>query len=111
MLKRLFTEEINDRYARENFRRLNDFASEEALLKPGFKFFDIDIAEAGYPATITFLHRLGYQPKDVILTSSIGAGSATFNYSDFTSETISITATGDVKLRFFLGTYSEGNIR
>ena len=80
MLKRLFEKEFDGKL-QENFVRLNEFAQEEALLKGNFKFFELDLSEASYPATITTKHYLGFLPKDVILTSSIGAGSATFNYS------------------------------
>ena len=111
MLKQLFTEEIEDRYIRENFVRLNSFADSDSLQKGQFKHFDEFFDASSYPATITFRHRLGFTPKDLILTRQIGPGSVTFNYEDFDSTVISLTITDSVSLRFFLGAYAEGNIR
>ena len=111
MLKRLFTKEIDDEYVQENFIRLNAFADSEGILKSGFKHFEVEFAAPTYPSTVSFFHRLGYVPKDVLVTSSIGPGVATFEYALFSNTQIYVTITDAVTVRFFLGTYAEGNIR
>lgn len=92
---------VQDPVVRENLQQILDFFRVENHLF-GFRHYELSFQTA---STFQFMHRLGYLPKDAILTSQIGAGTVSFNYSSFTRESISITTTGPCVVRFFLGTY------
>lgn len=101
----LILRDIEDPNARENFSRLKKFLEGKTFLKGTFKFFEIEV-----PAAVTnrrFKHNLGFLPKDVIVTSQIGAGAVTVNYSLFDMDFIDFTTTGAVTFRCFIGTYRE----
>lgn len=104
MLK-LRVNEIEDEYVKQNFERIQSILNDFALLRGEWAFFEVTftVAVSGF----LFEHNLGFKPKDVLVTSQIGAGSATFNYSLFTSTHISITTTGAVVVRFFAGSYRD----
>lgn len=103
--------QIVDRYVQENFKRLQSF----------FTSHDNILAFRGYELTFTkteshykFKHNLGYLPKDAILTSSSGSGTATFNPSLATATDLDITISGTVTkdapltIRFLAGTLDTG---
>lgn len=98
----LVTPLIEDQYVRENFQRILDFFRVQNHL---FNFRQFELIFSQAVTNYQHKHNLGFLPKDVILTSVIGAGSVTFNYGDFTKEFISITTTGPCVVRFFLGAY------
>lgn len=95
---------IEDLVVKQNFEIVRDSFATIPFLKGTFKFVEIIVPEA---TTYLFKHNLNFVPKDVILLSSVGAGVATFNYNLFNLETISLTTTGQVTIRAFIGTYSE----
>lgn len=107
MLPRLNISNIPDIIIRRNFEALRDFFSSQTPLL-GFKFFTIVFTsaqdEGKYP------HNLGFQPKDIIVTSQTGLGDVIFNYDLFDSNNLNITVTGIVTesgpttVRFFAGT-------
>ena len=96
---------IVDKSIQKNFEKIRDFIRAESPLL-GFRFFEVvfDKAKTNY----RFPHSLGYSPKDIVLTSRIGVGSVTFNYSLFDSEALDITTTDAVTIRFFVGTANTG---
>lgn len=84
----------------EEFRKQDTFNSQ-------LKHFEINFLT---PVTnFKFPHKLGFVPKDVILTSSIGYGVATFNYDLFDNVNFDITTTDAVKIRFFAGSFLRGS--
>lgn len=101
----LILKDIDDTYIRENFKRLSDFLREFPLFRGEWAFFTLT-----FDAAVTNLkvaHGLGFKPLDIIQTSITGAGSITFNYSLFNSETLDITTTDACVVRCFIGAYSE----
>ena len=96
---------IADPYARENFKKLQEFLAVEFLFL-GFRFFEKEFKGAEPHHRLS--HNLGFLPKDVIITSITGAGSATFNQELSTKEELDITATGACIVRFLVGTFNEG---
>lgn len=102
---------VIERVVRENFDRLRAFFVKETPLL-GFRHFEIKFTQSA--TNFKFPHNLGFQPKDVLQTSIIGAGSVVFNYNLFTSTEMDITVTGSVTdalpttVRFFAGTYTSG---
>lgn len=104
MLK-LRLNEIEDEYVKQNFERISLILNNFALLRGEWQFFELTFAAS--VSNFRFEHNLGFKPKDVLVTSQIGAGSATFNYSLFTSTHIDISTSGAVVVRFFAGSYSN----
>ena len=102
---KLFLEEIQDEFVRENFQHLANFINEFPFEKGAFKFFKIDI-----PTAVTnyqYPHNLGYLPKDVIQTYSLNPVTITWNYDKFTNTFLDITTSGATSIRAFIGRYEE----
>lgn len=102
----LLLKEITDQYIQENFLRITDFFKKQKMLQAEFTHFELVFSSA--VTNFKFRHNLGFQPKDVIQTSSIGAGVLTWNYDKFDAQFLDITTTGAVKVRAFVGSYQEG---
>lgn len=101
--------DIEDPYVRENFKRILNYLEEFPLFRGEWEFFTLNIGSS--VTNLNLAHGLGFKPLDVIQTSSIGAGTLTFNYSKFTDETISVTTTGACSVRCFIGAYKEESSR
>jgi hypothetical protein len=94
--------DIEDPIVRENFFRLKRFIEEQTILD-GF-----------FTAAVTskpVKHNLSFIPKDIVLLSITGDYNAYFNYNDFTSSHIYITAAGPCVIRFLVGTFNKGAYR
>jgi len=106
-LIKLFTREVEERFSRENFFRLDNYLREEPFRKGNFKFFEFVI-----PAAVTaksFAHNLTFQPLDVIplsIRNSDGT-TVTWHYDDFTRENVVITTNGACTIRAYIGRYTE----
>jgi len=98
---------IKDESTQQALENLQDYLDVQAFIKPEWQFFERDFAAAVTNERIK--HTLGGLPKDIILTSKIGAGSVTFEYEDFTKDFIIVSTSGAAKIRFFVGTYVKGN--
>lgn len=99
---KLFLNLIVDKNVRDNFQRVQNFISEQKLLM-NWSFFDLT-----FPAAVTsqeVRHTLGVVPKDIIET--MRSGSVTYEYAQFTKDSIFITTSGPARVRFFVGTYKE----
>jgi hypothetical protein len=100
----LYAEAEQDPVAEENFDRIR-----RALQRNLMFNFDGDSYEISFTkdeTNLKFPHELGFQPKDVIVTSEIGTGSVQFNYDRFDPEFLDITTTGvsgTYKIRFIAG--------
>lgn len=105
---KFYLQELTDQYLIENFRRLNDFFMSVKMLNGRFEFLEITIPQA--VTDFNFTHHLGFQPKDIIQTSLIGAGSLTWNYEKFTKDFLSITTSGPCVVRLFAGSYKEEGV-
>jgi hypothetical protein len=102
---KLLVKEVENEYSQENFKRLQDFINGQPLMKGIFKFFEIT-----YPAAASFegfTHGLGFQPKDVIMTSVTGGATVTWHYENFDSEKVYITTSTGTTIRVFIGRYEE----
>lgn len=109
MSEYLLKQVLSDPVLQENFRRIEALFINFPLFKGKFEFFDYSLESPSYPATIIRKHRLGFKPLDIIVTSTIGPGSVTWNYTDFSATDISVTITNSVRIRFFAGAYTESN--
>lgn len=103
----LYIEDFLDPKLRDNFRKLNSFFKEDTNLL-GFQHFEIVIA--GAVTNLKHPHHLGFTPKDVLVTSQIGAGTITWNYSRFNDTDLDITTTGPTTVRAYIGTHVEGSL-
>lgn len=97
-------EEVTDPIVRDNFQRVESAIGSFPFLKGSWRFVEIEISSA---TTIKFKHGLRFIPKDVIQTSLIGSGSATWNHQNFTRDHVEITTTGPCVVRAFIGSYSN----
>ncbi len=103
----IYIVEIEDRFVRENFKKLKDYAAGQYLLK-SLKFFEISIV--GNKTNLKFPHNLGFKPKDIVQTSVIGAGTWTWNYSLFDKNNLDITTSGTsgtITVRALIGNLEE----
>ena len=106
-MKRLLIKEVEDTYAQENFLRIEEGFREQVLLKGQWKFVELTFGAAS--TNFRFKHNLSFTPKDIILTSKTGAGTATFSFDLFTNEFLDISVTAATVLRFFVGSYQEAS--
>lgn len=110
ILRRPVFEAIEDERVREALQWMWEYLKAEPLLQGEFQHFELNFTAAVVNQMIP--HRLGFVPRDIIETSTIGSGTITFNMSSFTSDAISVTTTGPVRVRFFGGSYSgSDNLR
>jgi hypothetical protein len=107
-LRKPLFDRIKDEGVRESVQYLYEYLISIPLIQSKFEHFEIAVKKA--ETNLNIPHSLGFQPKDIVLTSSIGAGVVTFNYSQFTNKLINITTTGAVTIRFFGGTYDTQNV-
>lgn len=104
MLLNLFKREIDNLFTRLNFEKIEREINDDQLLKAEWVFREII-----FPAAVTnfrYVHNLNFVPKDVIKTSEVGAGVATFNMNLFNSTSVDITTSGPVTVRVLFGRLS-----
>lgn len=100
----LLVENTKDSVARENFDRVRQFFRDDLFTKFDGGHFVISVPNA--VTNYRYPHKLRFTPKDIILTSSIGAGAVTFNYEDFDQQYLDITTSGPVDFRFIAGVFN-----
>ena len=102
---RLVQDEIEDEFAQENFRRLQDLWNENPVLKAGFKFYSITTTAA--VTNQAFKHNLDFTPSDIIVLSRVPY-TATFTprFDTFNATNIYFDTSAAVTVRFFLGRYA-----
>ncbi len=106
---RLLYKDVKDPATHESLNRVEAFLNDISLLKGQFQFREVVFTAGSYPATVKTFHKLAFVPKDVLMTSVIGPGTLTWEYGQFTRESLVATITNKVTARFFVGTYSETN--
>ena len=109
VLRKPLFDQIKDDNVRDSLQWMWEYLKAVPMLQGQFEHFELSFTRAVTNEKIS--HRLGFSPADIIVTSTIGAGAITFNYSRFTSEVIDITTTGAVTVRFFGGRYESSNLR
>lgn len=104
-LKKLFLEEIADKYIQENFRRLREYLTLEPLLRGRFYFFEIGVS--GAVTDQKFAHNLGFPPQDVLQTSLVGPGTLTWKYDQFTRDFLVFSTTDKCTVRVYIGSFNK----
>lgn len=95
---------IQDEPTRGALESMRDSLNAQELLLADFRFFSIITTAA--VTNMVFTHNLGFIPTDVILTRLSG-GTVTWNYDSFTKDTVSLTTSAAVNLRFLLGRMAQ----
>lgn len=109
---KLFLAEVVDKFTQENFRKITDYLRADTWRKGTWTFLEAPLAKidasATYPATATALHRLNFQPKDLILFS-ITPDTATVTplYDSFTKTHVAFTVSEACTIKAYLGRYGE----
>ncbi len=107
-----FLSEITDRFVRQNFEKLAGIVNKAPFRKGLFRFIECKLANesaaATYPASVTFLHELGFQPKDLILVS-VSPDTVTVRpkFDSFTRTHVAFVISAPCTLRFYVGRYEE----
>lgn len=107
---KLYVSQFDDPYIQQNFKTIGDLFRGIPFLKGEWKFLEFQVLATGTGQKVT--HTLGYTPKDVIVTSTIG-GSITFNYNSFDGTYLNFDATvttSPMTVRAFVGRYSEESV-
>lgn len=99
----LFRKEIVDEYTQTNFKRLQDYFAADPVTNMEWKFFEIPAA-AG---TNFYPHRLGFVPKDIVVTYNSGNATITWIYTQFTDQLIKFTSSSPTVLRVLVGRYKD----
>jgi len=97
---------------RLNFEKLQDFidrVNEFQVANSQFVGFEhrtlvVDKAETN----LKVAHGLNEKPLDLVQTSIIGSGTITYNYDKFDQDTIDVTTSGPVTVRYYVGTQKAG---
>ena len=96
-------------YQTKNFEGLKEFLRKQSPLL-NFKFLELTFTTLGVQRVA---HNLGFQPKDIILTSRIGDAGVEFMYANFSATELEVTITGAATpqnptvIRFFAGHYQS----
>jgi len=101
-LPTFFEKEIQDGYVQQNFRKLREFLIAETPLL-GFKFFEVEFKAATVDPGFDYVHGLGFQVSDALLTFVSNGAVVSFVYDSFTKESVRLTATKECVVRFLLG--------
>lgn len=97
----LILKDIPDLYTRDNFFKIKNFISDQALLDAGFKLFDVTIAAKD--SNFRVQHGLSFIPLDIIPLSIFGNYNFYFKYNNFDNDSLYINAQGPVRIRFLAG--------
>lgn len=101
----LIFKDIEDKYIRENFKRITEFFRGDTIRKAQWKFFEIAFFDGA--TNYRFKHNLGFRPKDFLITGITNSEAVTFNVDLCDKEYFDITVSGACVVRFFAGTYGE----
>lgn len=101
----LILKDIEDKYVRENFRRLTEFVNDQVFFEGNFEFFEVDIKSAD--SNFKVKHSLKFIPQDIFFLAVSGDHNFYFKYQDFDRNFIYISANGPCVVRFLAGRLSE----
>lgn len=103
-LRKPLVELIEDPNIRESLTWLYEYLIQIPLLQGEFEFYEMDIRSTATDEAI--VHKLGFVPKDVILTfKSDPAADITFQFDQFNLQDIVVQASAPCVIRFLAGRY------
>jgi hypothetical protein len=97
----LLLAQVEDDYARENFKRIQDANVNHPVTRGEWRVLELAFYKA--ETNVKVPHGLKFLPKDVILTSKTGAGSLTINYDRTDLTNLDLTTSGACVIRLLLG--------
>lgn len=98
---KLYSREIEDPFSQDNFKKIEENINGDVISNAQWRF--VELTFAGAVTNFLYPHHLNFIPRDILQTSKTGAGSITFNYSNFDTTNIDITTSGACIVRFLLG--------
>lgn len=107
LIPELIVKNIEDRWIRENFVRIQRFFSDFPLFRSDWKFFSLEFTSAVTQKEVP--HGLDFTPTDIIQTRLLGPGVLTWEYDLFDRTKLVVTTTGACSVRAFIGAYRENN--
>lgn len=109
---KIFIKEVPAGSIQDNFRTLqnyvesvNQFMVTESQFV-GFQHFDITFTAAA--ANFKIDHDIGEIPLDLVQTYLTGSATVTWNYANFSKDTIDVTVSAACRVRFYVGTHKAG---
>lgn len=100
----IFADKIKDEPTREALQKLVAAMNSYPWLLGKWFFLEVNLISGNN----TITHQLGFKPVDAILLSQTGTATVTFNYDNFTTNTIQMTASAATKVRILYGEYIRG---
>lgn len=97
----LLTENLDLEQTKENFLKIADFVLNHPILGGNFKLIEVEVTNP--TSTYTIYHRLGFRPKDVIITY-ISSGTVTPLYDSLTKDTLQVNVSSACTFRMLIGT-------
>ena len=104
-IRKPLVELIEDEAVRESLIWLYEYLVQLPILRGEFEFFEVDIRSSIVDESIP--HKLGFVPKDIILTSATNGAQVIFNYDKFTLENIVVQTNVPSVIRFLAGRYTD----
>lgn len=101
----IILKDIDDRYIKENFFRIDKFFRKVPFFRTEMTFFELEFTKALTLQKVP--HGLGFKPTDLIQTFLTGSGTLTWEYNSFDKVNLVVTTTGPCKVRAFIGAYRE----
>jgi len=112
-IKLLLREFSDDKNLTKNFEKTQEFIDRvnEYVTKQS-QLLDFEHQEIVIDSAVTnkkIPHSRGVVPLDIIQTSLVGAGTLTWNYANFTKDTLDVSTTGACTVRAYIGTHKAGS--
>ena len=102
---RLLIKEMNDRYVRQNFQRIQDYTDKSNILRGNLEFVEIEFTQA--ETNYKYKHNLDFTPNLAFLAWVSDGAAVTLNYDEFDSDNIDITVDQACTIRLFIGSYKK----
>lgn len=104
----LIENNIEDKNAQENFRRIKTYLRDTVLLKSGFYFRTFDIPASGL-VNFKYKHNLDFVPKDILVSAISNNATVTWHYDTFDRTFVYLTVSAPTTIRAFFGSYKDDN--
>jgi hypothetical protein len=102
-LRKPLVDLIEDVNVRESLSWLYEYLIQVPLLRGQFDFFEVQIFSTGVEEKVP--HKLGFVPKDIIVTSVTNSATVTFKYDKFDITNVVLQASAPCVVRFLAGRY------
>lgn len=101
----LLIEEVQDIYARDNFRKLEDLSELNPFLKGAWVLKELVFTQA--ETNLKIPHGLPFTPQDFITTFVSNSATFAVNYDLVNATNIDITVSAACRVRLLMGRYTN----